>query len=284
MTIKRSTLYESYRTQITAVLKQRPPPGLEVMEVVQALGMGPDHRRWVRDQLRKMVREGLVLREGRHYRLSGSTGRAATPRTTVAPPPEITVPQGHIVGVLQQHPSGRAFVARGEAFDDVMIPPHQRGGALDGDSVEVELDEPNRGRQTGWVVRALSRARVRLTGVLQQGRIDPDDPRILAEVKLDPDTLQPAANDVDAQPGDAVLARIVGYPETLSDPIRARIERRLGEPGLLLTEVAKCVAGGGIDEEFPDEVLAAASQMPGGVRPEDLQHRLFSTTKYISRC
>ena len=276
MTIKRSILGQAYQERIRLILDQGPATGMQVHEIVRALGLAEDRRRWVRDQLRKMARDGLVQRRGGCYLLPDrSEPTGAHQDAPVQQDESADRPPSDIVGVLQQHPSGRAFVSRGEAHEDVLIPPRQRGGALDGDTVAVELrDSPRSRRQTGRVVRVTARGRVRLTGILEPPLLSPDDTRILARVEVEP-TLPPENRADDApRAGDAVLARIVVYPSELTDPIRVRIDRRLGEPGLLLTEVEKCVAGGGVEESFSPRAQEDAAAMPSEVQPEDLHERL----------
>jgi len=245
------------RERITELLAAGPLDGMQVSEVTAALGLEPDRRRWVRDQLRKLAAEGQLERNGRRYVLCG------------APPAPTDQPDGLVSGRIQLHPSGRGFVNIGEAYEDILIPRGRTGGAMDGDTVEVELGAPRGRRQAGRVSRVLTRGRVRLTGLFRPPTLSPDDPRVVSRVEI------AGAVPEGIAAGDAVLATITEYPDSPEQPLRVQVERRLGEPGLLLTEVAKCVAGNGVEEELPADARAEAAATPDSVRAEEhLSERL----------
>lgn len=238
-------------TKITDLLASGPLDGMQVSEVTAALGLEPDRRRWVRDQLRKLAADGRVERRGRRYVLCGA---ATDPR------------DGIVSGRIQLHPSGRGFVSIGEAYEDILVPRGQTGGAMDGDTVEAELGAPRGRRQAGKVTQVLARGRVRLTGLLQTGTpptLSPDDPRVVSRVEVAGAVPEGIAE------GDAVLATITDYPDSPEHPLRVRVEQRLGEPGLLLTEVAKCVAGNGVVEELPADARAQAAATPERIQVDE---------------
>ena len=180
-----------------------------------------------------------------------------------------------LTGVLQMHPSGRGFVDIGEAYEDLVVDRGDVGAAMDGDTVEVEAWQ-GRTRRMARVVRIVSRGRTRLTGVLERTgegkpqRLRPDDPRILQRVELEPEP----GPEGSAKAGQAVLVLITRYPEAAGEPLGARLERVLGEPGLLLTEVDTCLAGRGVQTSFPPAAQEAAAAMPAWVRAEDKTDRL----------
>jgi ribonuclease R len=175
-----------------------------------------------------------------------------------------------LTGVMQVNPRrGRGFVDIGEAYDDLLVSRRDLGPALDGDTVEVEAWE-GRTRRRARVLRVVSRGRTRLTGVLQlheeTATLRADDPRILGDVEV--------VEVGGARAGQAVLAQIIRYPEAPGDGLQVEVTRVLGEPGLLLTEVDKCLAGHGVEEPFPRVVEAAAGEMPTWVRASDKTDRL----------
>ena len=98
-----------------------------------------------------------------------------------------TKAQGPVVARLQVNPGGYAFAKRHDGEGTVFIPPKAVGTAIDGDDVEVDCYEVERGFE-GAVVAVLERRRTRLTGMIRQaGRawvLEADDPRILHPVVL----------------------------------------------------------------------------------------------------
>jgi len=168
------------------------------------------------------------------------------------------------------HPNGFGFVHIEGDAENVFIPPRRAGGALDADIVEVATRPSEKGVE-GRVVRVVERRRKRIVGVLRRaGRkrlfIELEDRRILHEV-----VLEGGANGCVA--GDVVVASITVFPESDRDPVRVEVDRSIGAPGLLQTEVAKILVEHNVDEEFPEEVEKMAEGVPTEVRPEDIENR-----------
>jgi len=184
---------------------------------------------------------------------------------------EKTEGRERIEGTLQVTPGGRGFVDRGEAFEDVLVQRRDLGLALDGDLVEVET-WPGRHRMVGRITAVLERGRTRVTGNLIAGvdgtpLLQPDDVRLPAPM--------PVSDTGEARVGQAVLGEIVAYPEREGELPEVRVDRVLGEPDRLITEVAKAVVGAGVDEPLPRAVRAAARSVAQEVRldEEELAHR-----------
>lgn len=168
------------------------------------------------------------------------------------------------------NPNGYGFVHVEEGDENVFIPPRRQGAALDGDRVEVVARRADKGLE-GEVTEVLERRRHRLVGVLRQGGrrgpwIEMEDPRITHTVVLEGDGGSAAF-------GDVVAARILAYPEHHDDNLVVQVERSLGQPGLLATEVAKILVEHNVDDFFPPEVEAEAETVPTEVIAEDLVSR-----------
>lgn len=241
---------------ILAALGSAPPEGHTLAELALVLEVDDGRHRFLREALLALVRAGQAVRLGKRYALPPSLADEAT---------------GLASGVIRVVPDGRGFVSFGdEALEEVMVQPADRGGALDGDTVELE-SWPGRRRREGRVTRVLARGRSQLTGTLElaRRRLLADDPRLPREAEvLD---LGPAGRRDD---GRCVLARILEYPPRRGAPLGVAVARVLGEPGRLVTEVARAVAGHGIEEEFPLEVRQAAEAIPPRVREAELAGRV----------
>ena len=159
-------------------------------------------------------------------------------------------------GIVQMNPGGYGFVQRFDGEDSVFIPPTRLSTALDGDQVEITFWPSEKGFE-GRIVEILERQRTRIVGVLEKTgrrawRLSPEDPRILRDVEV---TGGPAAGVV----GELVVGEIVSYPEKRRDAIWVTVERSLGEPERLETQVAKILVEAGIDETFPEDVIGPKS-------------------------
>lgn len=170
---------------------------------------------------------------------------------------------------LSLHPQGFGFAEREDGEGTIFIPAQHRAGAMDGDQVLVAHWPSDRGRE-GAVRSIVARRRNRLTGIVRRahGRItlEPEDPRVVDAVEL-----------VGKLPGDALgkvaLADIVEYPAPGRSTILATVDRVLGPPGRIATEMIKILIEHGVDPEFPPNVLEAAESVPTEVVPADLEGR-----------
>ncbi len=182
-----------------------------------------------------------------------------------------TKAQRPIVARLQVNPGGYAFAARHDGEGTVFIPPKAVGIAIDGDEVEVDCWEVERGFE-GSVLSVLERRRARITGMLRQaGRswvLEPDDPRILHPVVLH------ARRPGIVETGKVVVARILEYPAHARAQMVARVERVLGPPDTIATEQQRILIENDINPEFPDEVIAEAKEVPTHVLEGDLEGRV----------
>lgn len=168
------------------------------------------------------------------------------------------------------HPNGFGFVhVEGDA-ENIFIPPRKCGGALDSDIVEV-IARPSEKGMEGRVVGVVERRRKRIVAVLRRAGkkrwwLEIEDRRIVHDVVLDG-----GANG--CVTGDVVVASVVTYPERDRDPLVVQVDRAIGAPGLLHTEVAKILVEHNVDEAFSASVEALAAQVPTEVCDADLENR-----------
>ncbi|MCS6915914.1 MAG: VacB/RNase II family 3'-5' exoribonuclease [Myxococcales bacterium] len=245
------------------------PAGLLLHQVVAATGWP---RARVKRALAWLVEEGLCARVGRRYHVcgQGAEGGLWTGQTAVRFASGPSRGRSVCVGRLRVHPAGYGFVQQ-EGAEDVFVAARHRGGALDGDWVQVETWRGARGIE-GRVQAVLERGRLRVSGVLERiGRqvvLVPDDPRV------QPAPVQLPLGAGGARVGQAVVADIIRYPGHADEPLQAQVVSSLGEPGRAATEIAKILLCNQVPCEFPPEVQRAAEQLPSEVREVDLCDRL----------
>ena len=173
-----------------------------------------------------------------------------------------------VVGRIKVHPDGYGFVVPDDRTEDIHVSARNRGTAMDSDRVEVEWWVGGRGLE-GRVTHVVERGRGKITGRLAgRGnalRFEPDDPRIQAPVVM--------RGGVRAGAGQAVVAEIVGYPETPDAAIEVSLLKVLGSPDDPRTEVEKTLACADISDEFPTAVLCELAAVPRALAPADLRDR-----------
>lgn len=158
-------------------------------------------------------------------------------------------------GVFDESRRGFGFVIHADG--DIFIPARLKGGAMDGDIVEVAVTGKKRGKREGRITRVIERKFMKIYGVCERkGKyciLVPSDKRIRRDVLLLECT-------PDAE-GKVVEAEIERYPATPDEPLFARLTRVIGsedEPGVDMEVLLRMH---GLPLDFPEEVKEEATRI-----------------------
>lgn len=180
---------------------------------------------------------------------------------------------GLVLGRLQGHPKGFAFVVSDEADgEDVHIGPEGMAGAMHGDRVLARIVAPGRdgGHPDGAVERIVRRARESVVGNVEirpEGMcVVPDERRIPYDVWIDPD------HALGAIEGEKVVVTISVWPDG-TRPTRGHILARLGRVGEPGVDIMGVIHKHDLPLAFPDDVVAEAEAVPDRVSPADIEGR-----------
>ncbi|HET7753518.1 MAG TPA: ribonuclease R [Anaeromyxobacteraceae bacterium] len=170
-----------------------------------------------------------------------------------------------VVGTLTRHRDGYGFVApidrKGE---DVFVPAIEAERALSGDLVRVEIAPGLRGRTAGRHLEVVERRRRWVLGTyFPRGRssfVVPADRELVEMLHV--------KESKDAEEGDLVKVALAPGPR-----LEGEVVERVGRPGEPKVEVLKVAYAKGFSDLFPDDVLAAAAEVPDHVTPDDRRGR-----------
>ena len=255
-----------------------------VKELLQKAGLRPTDETEAKRELRELVHEGQVTRDGKRFALSGAaSGGAGSPGgpgsagSVGGRPQERAGRQGPgagggahrasgILGTLTRHRDGFGFVARlDRAGEDIFLPPGEATRALDGDVVRVEVVAGRGGRSAGRLLEIVERRRRYLIGIYRPGRrgasVVPNDVTLGFEVPVPDSRL--------AKDGDVVKVALA--PGT--GPLEGEVVEVIGRPGEPRVEVLAVAYGKGFADVFPEAVLGEAATVPDHVRPEEKARR-----------
>ena len=253
------------KKKILQALSQRPGRAVTFQELLKILHVrGDQEYRQARDTLRRLVEEGVLVRDAR--------GRVAYPR------PRQSVPQAQtLVGRFQGNRRGGGSVRGEDTGVEIQIPQRFVHTALHGDRVSVApLAGRLRGRrrdgpEEGEILKVLERANQKLTGTLERrGRflvVVPDNPRIGRDVYVDRDDV------ATARPGDKVVVHLEPWNDEHMNPEGIVVEV-LGRAGDAHAEVLSVARRFDLPTEFPPEVLRESERFSDRLSPEDLRGRL----------
>ena len=177
-----------------------------------------------------------------------------------------------LTGIFDATAKGFGFVEVQGWQEDIFIPANATGGAMHGDTVQIELLPGKKGkRREGIVTAILSRALTEIVGTYEKsknfGFVVPDARKLFQDIFI------PKEFSMDARDGQKVLAELTDYGNDARHP-EGRIKKIIGyrdDPGVDMLSVA-CAYG--FAQEFPDRVLAQAERVGKEVSEADRAGRM----------
>ncbi|MGK5092583.1 VacB/RNase II family 3'-5' exoribonuclease [Deltaproteobacteria bacterium TL4] len=140
---------------------------LSIKQLRQMLGLNKRYHFQVKDLLHELVLAGKVAKRGTRFSIAEISQHKphAVRHNQITHPPHHqsnASPKAHnsekIKGIYTTTSKGYGFVIIGNGQEDLFIPPHKEGGAMDGDEVLVELIHAHgRGKSRGQVVKITKR-------------------------------------------------------------------------------------------------------------------------------
>ena len=236
----RDEVLKRRKDMLSALVRDPAYVPMKAKEIAALLNIPREQREELEQVLEAMVAEGSLAlsKKGRYAR------------------PEIF----SVTGTFSGHPKGFGFVTVEGMDQDVFIPAEKTAGAMHGDTVRLVVEHQQKGpRAEGAIVKILEHANGEIIGYYQKsknfGFVIPDNP------KIGKDLFIPQGKDMGAVTGHKVVAKINDYGTAFKNP-EGQITEILGhlnDPG---TDILSIIRAYGLPEEFPEEVMAQAAQMP----------------------
>ena len=150
--------------------------------------------------------------------------------------------------------------------EDCFVPPHQGGGAWDGDTVEVVLgpDDPKApGKRTAQVIRVLERGNPTVTGTIRRLNrevwLKPDNERLPEAIKV--------MGRVKVRDGEKAAVAMTSYGSPLTAPL-GKLCATFGPAGTRAAAVEAILYQQGVEREFPGRRAGG----PAGSAEQDHHH------------
>ena len=163
-------------------------------------------------------------------------------------------------GIFHAHPRGFGFVTIEGREGDVFVAPDNTKDAMDGDTVQVVVEEETRNHKAeAVVVKVLTRANETVIGMFEKskhfGFVVPDNPRITTDVFI------PEGKDMGAVTGHKVVVKLTSYGSARKNPEGNVIEilGHANDPGVDILSVVKAY---GLPESYPEEVMEEVANVP----------------------
>ncbi len=230
------------REKILDLLGRSRQQSLSLKQILAGLEMDKNDKSIVKDELKKMSSEGLVIRtEGNRYGLPEKLGI--------------------LTGVLEGNRRGFAFLRPEQQREDVFISPNNLNDAAHGDRVMVKLDRrKGRRKREGTVIGILKRGSRRLVGTLhREGKkyyVIPDDQRFPGPIQV------PLKGMKEAEIGDKVVVEIERWARG-KKAARGKLVEYIGPVGSLHTEQVTFQRRFELPGEHPPQALKELENLPG---------------------
>ena len=234
------TLMEERKQMLLTLMKDPTYVPMKLKELAMLLGVSKEQRKDLEEVLNELVASGKVgiSKKGKYAR---SEVFAQT-------------------GIFSAHHRGFGFVTIEGRDGDLFVPPDDTGDAMDGDTVQVIIDENGRGgRAEARVLKVLKHANETLIGTFEKnksfGFVIPDNPRITMDIFI------PQGKENGAVSGHKVVVRLDTYATRNKNP-EGHVQEILGhinDPGV---DILSIVRAYGLPEEFPEDVMEEVSHAP----------------------
>ena len=232
------TLMEERKQMLLTLMKDPTYVPMKLKELAMLLGVPKEQRKDLEEVLNELVASGKVgiSKKGKYAR---SEVFAQT-------------------GIFSAHYRGFGFVTIEGRDGDLFVPPDDT--AMDGDTVQVIIDENGRGgRAEARVLKVLKHANETLIGTFEKnksfGFVIPDNPRITMDIFI------PQGKENGAVSGHKVVVKLDTYATRNKNP-EGHVQEILGhinDPGV---DILSIVRAYGLPEEFPEDVMEEVSHAP----------------------
>lgn len=180
-------------------------------------------------------------------------------------------------GIIHVHPKGFAFVTPEDTKtfpEDVFIPKHQKGNAVDGDRVEIAISperKTDKGPE-GVVKKILERGKEEIVGIVWI--INPKGHYLLYVQSLGKtkNALVKKSTKSSYQIGDRLLLKVIDWGDEKA-PALCHVKEKLGTVFEPQTDIPAAIKDFGIRQEFPRGVLNQIKKLPPEVEKNDLEGR-----------
>ena len=234
------TLMEERKQMLLTLMKDPTYVPMKLKELAMLLGVPKEQRKDLEEVLNELVASGKVgiSKKGKYAR---SEVFAQT-------------------GIFSAHHRGFGFVTIEGRDGDLFVPPDDTGDAMDGDTVQVIIDENGRGgRAEARVLKVLKHANETLIGTFEKnksfGFVIPDNPRITMDIFI------PQGKENGAVSRHKVVVKLDTYATRNKNP-EGHVQEILGhinDPGV---DILSIVRAYGLPEEFPEDVMEEGSHAP----------------------
>ena len=244
--------FQERKDMLLALMNEKEYVPMKLKELAILLDVPKDNREELKQVLDALMAEGKISMSKK-----GKYGKAEIFAQT---------------GIFHAHPRGFGFVTIEGREGDVFVAPDNIKDAMDGDTVQIVVEEANKNHKAeAVVVKILTRANETVIGTFEKskrfGFVVPDNPRITVDIFI------PEGSDMGAVTGHKVIVKLTSYGSGRKNP-EGRVIQILGhvnDPGVDILSIIKAY---GLPESYPDEVMEEVADVPEALTEEMIAEEL----------
>jgi ribonuclease R len=184
-------------------------------------------------------------------------------------------------GVIHVHPKGFAFVSPDDSKsfpEDIFIPKHLKGNAVDGDRVEVIVTpskKPDKGPE-GVVSTVLERGKKQIVGIVWEVKSKGDLRLYIQSLGPSKHAQVKKSDSKNYKVGDRLLLEVDDWGDEKAPAICTPIEK-IGTIEDAKTDIPAAIKDFSIREKFPKKVISQVKEYSTKVEKSDLSDRIDFT-------
>lgn len=252
------------KKEIKAFFTRHPSVKIKPRELSKKLNAREPHLyEKLKETLFRLYKEGLLEKEGKRYFL------------------HLSQAQKKNNGVIQIIDDGKyAFVVLNDSpIKDVFISERNLGNALNGDVVEIEIFDKQRGKnKEGKVLRVVERKNKEIVGKLVKSNstyfVIPDQPELHRDIYIHKQDLHGAKN------GDKVLVADIVWDDNSANP-QGVIKDNFGKAGSYEAEIMNIAREFNLNYKFPPKVINQANKTEIDITEEEIKSRMDIRDKIV---
>ncbi|MDR3624899.1 MAG: ribonuclease R [Chlamydiales bacterium] len=251
-------IFQNYLTLICQFLGGRSYKPLYQEELSERLSVPPVHHDLFHKALNTLIREGKITLKEKRYLLCASDAKIVT-------------------GILRMHPRGFGFLQPDDPIqfsEDIFIPKHLTKNAVDGDSVEVLINEESKSEKgpEGKVFSILKRSRTHIAGTVwhisEKGEVLVHVPLFGASKKV---TVTPI-DERELQIGDRLIMKVLDWGSENS-ATHCEMSHYIGHISDPSCDVRASIEEFDLRSDFPSTVVQEAKLFGSKVSAKDIKSR-----------
>lgn len=227
-------------------------------ELMERLGLPPQHEPVFKRVLAKLLKEGVIVLTDNRFAIKQPSADVVT-------------------GVLRVHPRGFGFLQPEDISaypEDIFIPKHLTMNAIDGDIVEVTINPTATSEKgpEGKVTTILERSRTHIAGIVRNVELDGDTVAYVPLLGTGRRVVVQASQNESLKVGDRIVMEVLDWGSQEKETT-CRLSHHIGHISDPSCDIPAAIEEYELKTQFPNRVIKEAESFGTQVSKQDIASR-----------